>query len=714
MTTAQPTIFNALTRWIMRLFIAVIIIVLLIFSVIPLVVSWGVTYWFEEQGVKAEIEHFSLSPVVGRIELSGFKGENDLGDRFELDNLLVDVAVWPLLDKHLIVEKIVVSGLQVDARKTDGQLYLAGLDVAAVVASLAADEAVPEPDVVMLEASDLKAEPALVDVVVEQLLVSDIKVCASSEEGGHEKANLCFTLGEVSLSKPLTVDLGESLVVSSPGQLWLKDVALTDAMQEFEGIQELDVMAFDAFTLTGIELSPQTLQLKSINLDELALLERFDNSLYGVDEPHHFSLKSFAVDDFSTTLTGVQSLNVGQVNLAKMNAFVHRDAAAQLPLQLRIDALLTQLNELLPAADNTELPAESVPDSEPVSASEAISIVVNEITIDDGSRVFVVDQGVVPNVEQRIENITISVMPIDNRQPSSLSNVAVAVQINDFGSIKINGSVQPFSEKMNMEFDVAIDSIDMLPLSPYIERAMQYQIERGQVGNTVTLKITDNDIDAVAVVKLDKFYLQSLEEHELAEGEEQQNLPVGTALNLLRDSNDRIELKLPVSGDVDDPNFSIKHVVALVFRKTLTAAVVNYYTPFGLVNIASAAANALTQLQFEPLVFEGGATELESSHKNRLGQFEDLLQAKPQLSLSFCPTVTQADALALLALDALPEGGFELTPAQTAQLKAYGLKRATEVKRHLIDNNILAGQIILCQPKVNVADLAAPTVAIQI
>lgn len=708
MLPVQSSMLNVLTIKLTSLFVAFIIIVLMIFSVIPLAVSLGVSYWFEQQGIDAEIEYFSLSPVAGRIELSGFTGENELGDHFKLDSVLIDISVWKLLNKHLVIESVIVSGLQVDARKTDGQLYLAGLDVVAVLESLTTEAAIPESDVVALDPADLKAEPAIVDVVVKNLLVSDINVCASSQVAGQEKANLCFTLGEMSLSMPLTIGLSDSLNASIPGEFFIKEVAIVD------GMQEVDVIAFDAFTLAGIELNPQALKLKSINLDKLAVLERLENSLYREQEPHQFSLKSLAVNDLSTTWSGAQSINVESVSLAKMDTFVHRNVDAQLTLQLRIDALLAQLNELLPSTDSPDSPGESVSDSEKDSGSAAVAIVINDINIDSASRVFVVDQGVVPNVEQRVENININVTQVDSSQPALASSVSIEMQINDFGSIKINGSVQPFSEKMNMDFDVAIDSIDMLPLSPYVERAMQYKIERGQVSNTVTLKISDNEIDAVAVVKLDKFYLQSLKKDELVGGEQQQNLPVATALNLLRDSNDRIELKLPISGHVDDPDFSVRYVLAGVFRKALTSAVVNYYSPFGLVNLATFAVDSLTQFQFEPLVFKGGATDIESSHKDRLGQFEALFQAKPQLSLSFCPVVTQVDALALLKLDDIPEGGLKLTAEQKAQLKDYGLKRAKGVKGHLINNNVLPGQVIVCDPKVNVTNLASPTIAIKI
>ncbi|MEL7399087.1 MAG: hypothetical protein AAFN68_00800, partial [Pseudomonadota bacterium] len=251
-----------------------------------------------------------------------------------------------------------------------------------------------------------------------------------------------------------------------------------------------------------------------------------------------------------------------------------------------------------------------------------------------------------------------------------------------------------------------------LAVSPYVERALQYKIQRGQLNNTLEIVIEENQLDIDSELILEKFYLEDLKPEELAEGEKAQTIPVATAMNLLRDGDDRITIKLPITGDVADPSFSLSQVVGVVLKKALTQAVINYYTPFGLVNIASALADSATQLRFEPLLLTAGQAQPDKAHQQRLQQLADLLKAKQQLSLSFCPTVTGADALHALKLDKVPEKGLALTPEQQQQLRQLGIDRGKAIKSDLMGKNVAASQIILCQANVDITDMSAPEISI--
>jgi len=65
---------------------------------------------------------------------------------------------------------------------------------------------------------------------------------------------------------------------------------------------------------------------------------------------------------------------------------------------------------------------------------------------------------------------------------------------------------------------------------------------------------TDWLIQRIELEELDEFAKNSLAE--------QVDLPVDTAINLLQDKDGNIELNIPISGQLDDPNFGISGVVS--------------------------------------------------------------------------------------------------------------------------------------------------------
>lgn len=323
------------------------------------------------------------------------------------------------------------------------------------------------------------------------------------------------------------------------------------------------------------------------------------------------------------------------------------------------------------------------------------------------------DEAVQPLVEQRLEKIELDVSGLDTRAQDNPVNIDFSVALNDFSTATMTGWVKPFTEKLNLDFDAKIEGFDALPVSPYVERGLQYKIQQGHINEVLDVAITEDQLDITSELVLEKFYMESLSKDELVKGEETQDLPVAMALNLLRDGDDRIRVEIPIDGDISDPNFSLAQVVGVVFRKALTQAVINYYTPFGLVNIASAVAGSAMKLRFDPLLYQAGIDQLSGDQQQRLKSLAELLQSRQQLTLSFCPKVTAMDAMAQLQLKSLPEGGLQLTDEQKQQLLQLGNSRGVAIKRALLQQQVTTTQVVLCQVEMDLKSMAEPEVAIQ-
>jgi hypothetical protein len=119
------------------------------------------------------------------------------------------------------------------------------------------------------------------------------------------------------------------------------------------------------------------------------------------------------------------------------------------------------------------------------------------------------------------------------------------------------------------------------------------------------------------------------------------NLPLDLAIAILEDSDGVIDLGLPVSGSLDDPQFSYGGII--------WKAVVNVIT-----KIATAPFRALGQLlgiggeKLEDILFDAGEARLLPPEREKLKQLAQALAKRPRLALSATPAWNPAaDRLAV-------------------------------------------------------------------
>lgn len=700
-------------RWLSYLLLGLLLIVLVVFTLLPLAARWGVAYWFEQQGADARLQHLSIAPVAGRIELAGLHASRNGAQQLNVDELIVDIDMLPLLDNEIRISEFKISGLFVGSQFSDQSLNVAGLDVLTLIQASAQSTAQPGEPQAAVASDDVSTEvrPPL-RVSLEALALEDVRLCASAEQQAVTRSDLCLSWDALINKGNIDLEVADIMLLNLPGELSLYGLRIQD------NLQQLSVLNWQSFTLADVQYEPASIELGRVNLQGLQLLHREPGAPAAEELPAHLQLAEFTVDDIHLQMEASTTVGLQRVAFSGIDALVLRDDK-RMEIQKRIEQLVDGLQAFKPAP-TSELPDEAGM-QEAVTGetaargtkTEAQTVVeLQKLVVEGNSRIVYLDTLVQPQVEQRLENVSLSFGPINTAAIGESSNLDLSVDVNEFSKLSLQGWVKPLTEKLNMDVKLQVEGYDPLAVSPYVERALQYKIQRGQLNNTLEIVIEENQLDIDSELILEKFYLEDLKPEELAEGEKAQTIPVATAMNLLRDGDDRITIKLPITGDVADPSFSLSQVVGVVLKKALTQAVINYYTPFGLVNIASALADSATQLRFEPLLLTAGQAQPDKAHQQRLQQLADLLKAKQQLSLSFCPTVTGADALHALKLDKVPEKGLALTPEQQQQLRQLGIDRGKAIKSDLMGKNVAASQIILCQANVDITDMSAPEISI--
>jgi hypothetical protein len=185
----------------------------------------------------------------------------------------------------------------------------------------------------------------------------------------------------------------------------------------------------------------------------------------------------------------------------------------------------------------------------------------------------------------------------------------------------IRGSVNPLTDKLFLDLKMNFTDIELSPLSPYSGTYVGYLIEKGKLNLSLEYFIENDQLKAKNEVFLDQFIFG-----EKFESEQATSLPVKLAVALLKDRNGEIHLDIPVTGSLDDPQFSISGVVWTIIKNLLVKAATS---PFALLGALVGGGDE----DFSNVSFEAGSSRLSDSEKDKLLRLAQALVDRPSLDV---------------------------------------------------------------------------------
>jgi Domain of Unknown Function (DUF748) len=208
------------------------------------------------------------------------------------------------------------------------------------------------------------------------------------------------------------------------------------------------------------------------------------------------------------------------------------------------------------------------------------------------------------------------------------ANVLVVGQINSSSPITISGAINPLAPLAAVDIKARADGIVLTQLTAYSVKYTGYPIIKG----TLTVDV-HYVLDKQVLTASNHIFLDQLTFGDRVESSTAKNLPIRLAVAILKDSKGQINLDVPVSGSLNDPQFSLGGVIFHAFMNILTKAIT---APFRLLTsaiggIASAGGSNedLSYVEFAP-----GRSTLTDDAKKRLDAVAAALNARPALKLS--------------------------------------------------------------------------------
>jgi uncharacterized protein involved in outer membrane biogenesis len=278
-----------------------------------------------------------------------------------------------------------------------------------------------------------------------------------------------------------------------------------------------------------------------------------------------------------------------------------------------------------PAGPPSPAPAAAPPASGTATATSGepapgFPVVIERVRIDDGSAHFA-DLSLVLPFATRIHALNGVIVGLGS-DPGSRATVKLDGRVDEFGSVRVEGTLSAYQPKAFTDIAVVFRNVPMSTFTPYSATFAGRRIQSGTMNLDLQYKI-----ERSALVGQNKVALQRLRLGERVESPGATRLPLDLAIAILSDSEGRINIDLPVRGNVDSPQFSYGAVIwqALVTVITRVAT-----APFRA--LAGAFGGDTERLQ--AIVFEPGSDTVPPPEREKLQKVAEMLGKRSQLKLT--------------------------------------------------------------------------------
>lgn len=257
----------------------------------------------------------------------------------------------------------------------------------------------------------------------------------------------------------------------------------------------------------------------------------------------------------------------------------------------------------------------------------------------------------------------------------SMAQLACSARLNGAGTLTGSLRIDPKTFK-DFTAMAAVEQFVLRDLDPYMQWYAAHPVEDGVLGYSGTTSVRNGHIDSGNAIRIDRMKLgKKVDEH----AEHITVLPLRLGVSLLKDRHGIIELDLPVSGDINDPEFKPWPLVWKVLKNLVMKAVT------APVSMVARAVDGVDPKELEVVRFGPLQTSLGKPQRKALDELAKVLQAKPELRVSLVPVMDDrinTDALAIFRAKSLMVYGEAKTlgASDTTAIEALSLTDSSFVR----------------------------------
>ncbi len=310
------------------------------------------------------------------------------------------------------------------------------------------------------------------------------------------------------------------------------------------------------------------------------------------------------------------AVNVGEVALTDFYSRLILSKEGRLNLQ---DIVRTSGGAGKPADTAMPVTAPKVAEAAPAAAKPAaLPVKIGKITLQGGTVNFS-DFFVKPNYTVNVTKVAGRVSGLSSAA-DTVADLELRGSYANSAPVQVVGKLNPLAAKSFLDIKAEVKGVDLVAFSPYSGKYAGYNIDKGKLSLNVAYKLEDKQLTAE-----NRLFIDQLTFGDKVESPDATQLPVNLAISLLKNNRGEIDLNLPISGSLDDPEFSIGGLVIKVIVNLFVKAVTS---PFALLGSMFGGGEELSNIEFG-----AGRATFDDAAAKRLESLAKALNERDSLKL---------------------------------------------------------------------------------
>jgi hypothetical protein len=263
--------------------------------------------------------------------------------------------------------------------------------------------------------------------------------------------------------------------------------------------------------------------------------------------------------------------------------------------------------------------------------------------------------------------------------PASAAEIDLRGRLTALSGFTLQGTLTPDPAAFATDLRLTTRRADLTQFTPYALRFAGYPVTRGTLDADVRYQVADGKLTAENRLLVDQFTFGAK-----TNSLDAINLPFKLGVALLKDGEGRIELDVPLTGTLSDPEFKLAPLIGQALKNIVLKAAA---APFKLLGALLGGDGGGEDLEF--VEFAAGSAELTPDATNRCAKLVLALNQRPQLQLevlgafdavadkaALARTSLEARLLALKAEETPGTPAAPLAPEERARLVRVAYERA--------------------------------------
>lgn len=366
-------------------------------------------------------------------------------------------------------------------------------------------------------------------------------------------------------------------------------------------------------------------------------------------------------------------------------------------------------------------------------------ITIGHFAFADTARLGFADSSVSPPMDARIMIETLDIKNIDTAQPATQSVVQLKAKINEFTGLDVAGWASASGGQPSFDLKVGLTAFELPRFSAYAAKFFGMNLETGQLNLTAKAGAKQAALDSSVKINIKDLKFKALSAEEEKKLSDAVGMPVQTAVGLLQDSDNMINLTIPVGGTVTEPDVDLSDAIG----QAVGGALKSLFPPTALASMLVSAGGG-SGITFKPVAYVPGSSVIGPKATSYVDSLVTLLTERPKLSVRLCGRATAADLANFAARDVekrkaaqkraaakpkdrkkgaspskpaaplpkiVPLTGEALIQAAQPKLAQLALNRTRSIRRYLIANGkALGGRVSECRSAFDPKDSNPPRV----